>query len=42
MYGKPGNEEKITLPFTFALVLLVCLALSLLLGIYPTPILSIF
>jgi NADH-quinone oxidoreductase subunit N len=42
MYGKPGNDEKVSLPFTFALVLVVCLALSLLLGIYPSPILSIF
>ncbi len=42
MYGKPGNDQKVTFSFTYALVLALTLALSLYLGIRPGAILNIF
>jgi NADH-quinone oxidoreductase subunit N len=42
MYGKPQNEANLVIPFNFKLVIWVCLALSLVFGLYPAPILNIF
>jgi NADH-quinone oxidoreductase subunit N len=42
MYGKPGNDQKVEISFTYALVLALTLALSLYLGLRPSAILNIF
>lgn len=42
MYGKPANEVVVENNWNYNLVLWVCLGLSLLFGIFPGPVLSIF
>jgi NADH-quinone oxidoreductase subunit N len=42
MYGQPANESKMEQSFNYNLVLWVCLALSVVFGIFPGPILNIF
>ncbi|MDP1728097.1 MAG: NADH-quinone oxidoreductase subunit N [Bacteroidota bacterium] len=42
MYGQPANEVKVETTFNYNLVLWVCLAISLALGLYPAPIVNLF
>lgn len=42
MYGQPTNDIKVETSFNYNLVLWVCLALSLALGIYPGPVINLF
>ncbi|MDP3930256.1 MAG: NADH-quinone oxidoreductase subunit N [Bacteroidota bacterium] len=42
MYSQPANEVKMEQSFNYNLVLWVCLALSIVFGIFPGPILNIF
>lgn len=42
MYSQPANESKMEQSFNYNLVLVVCLILSIVFGIFPSPILNIF
>lgn len=42
MYGKPANDTPYTTTWNYNLVLWVCLGLSLLFGLMPAPVLSLF
>ena len=42
MYGQPAQESKIETSFNYNLVLWVCLALSLALGLYPASVVNLF
>lgn len=42
MYSQPANESEMEQSFNYNLVLVVCLVLSIVFGIFPSPILNIF
>lgn len=42
MYSQPANESEMEQSFNYNLVLVVCLILSIVFGIFPSPIVNIF